>query len=111
MKNERLPKQLQSMHGAIRVRGTRVPLDVIVQAFDAGATPEEVCLQYPTVTLENAYSAIAYYLNNRDAVEKYLKRRGARYEKMRRDSESRPGAAQIRQRLRERIKTAEALRA
>ena len=42
--------------GVIRVKGTRVTLEVIVTAFDAGATAEEIAQQYPTVGLEAAYA-------------------------------------------------------
>ena len=42
--------------GVIRVVGTRVTLDTIVAAFDAGATPEEIIQQYPSVDLATAYA-------------------------------------------------------
>jgi hypothetical protein len=37
--------------GVIRVDGTRVTLDTVVATFDAGATPEEIVQQYPSVAL------------------------------------------------------------
>jgi len=49
-------------HGVVRVAGTRVTLETIVDAFAAGATAEEIAQQYPTVPLADVYSVIAYCL-------------------------------------------------
>ena len=38
-------------NGVIRVSKTRVTLDTIVQAFNDGATAEEIAQQYPSVPL------------------------------------------------------------
>jgi hypothetical protein len=35
--------------GVVRVTGTRVPLETIVTAFDAGVTAEEIARQYASV--------------------------------------------------------------
>ena len=37
--------------GVVRVAGTRVTLDTIVAAFDAGATAEEIARQYSSAPL------------------------------------------------------------
>ena len=49
--------------GVIRVESTRVPLETIVAAFEAGATAEGIAQQYPTVSLAAAYQVIGYYLH------------------------------------------------
>jgi uncharacterized protein (DUF433 family) len=46
-------------YGAIRVSGTRVLLDVIIVAFQAGATPEDIAQQFPSVALPDVYLVIA----------------------------------------------------
>ncbi len=61
-------------HGVLRVGETRVMLDSVVAAFEQGHSPETICQQYPALTLEEAYGAIAYYLGHRDEVAKYLER-------------------------------------
>ena len=43
------------LHGASRVRGTRVTLDTIVTAFHAGAAAEEIAQKFPTVALADVY--------------------------------------------------------
>lgn len=61
--------------GVIRVGETRVTLDIVVSAFQQGATPEEIVSRYPTLSLKDTYIAVSYYLEHRDLVESYLERR------------------------------------
>ncbi len=57
-----------------RIEGTRVSLDSIVYSFQQGLSPETIANEcFPSVTLEQVYGAIAYYLANRDQVDAYLK--------------------------------------
>lgn len=58
--------------GVMRVGGTRVSIDTVVYAFNEGSTAEEIVSRYPTLRLADVYAAIAYYLNNREAVGRYL---------------------------------------
>jgi uncharacterized protein (DUF433 family) len=67
-----LPPLTRTETGGIRITGTRVSLDTVVAAFDAGASPEEMIQQYPTLTLSNAYAVIAYVLANRAWVDAYM---------------------------------------
>ena len=60
--------------GVIRVAGTRVTLDTLVAAFDAGATAEEIVQQY-SQSLADVYAVITYYLRNTSEVGAYLQRR------------------------------------
>jgi uncharacterized protein (DUF433 family) len=61
-------------YGAIRVRGTRVTLDMIVTAFRAGATAEEIAQKFPTMRLADI---IAHYLNHDTNIDAYLSQREA----------------------------------
>jgi uncharacterized protein (DUF433 family) len=70
------PPLLLEAEGTIRVGKSRVTLDVIVEQYENGMTPEELVRAYDTLELADAYAAIAYYLTHRDAVLDYLKRRG-----------------------------------
>lgn len=56
----------------IRVAGTRVSLESVVQASQDGSTPEEICLACPSLELAQVYTVLAYYLTRRDAIEKCL---------------------------------------
>ncbi len=61
--------------GVIRVAGTRVVLEVLVTAFDAGATPEEIAQQFPSLDLATVYAVIAYLLQDRASVDDYIRKR------------------------------------
>jgi uncharacterized protein (DUF433 family) len=63
--------------GAIRVGRTDVPLDSVVAAYHQGHSPEMIRAQYPSLTLEQVYGAIAYYLAHRADVDSYLRRQDA----------------------------------
>ena len=60
--------------GVLRVAGTCVSVDSVVLAFQDGTTPEEICLDFPSLDLARVYSILAYYLTHRDAVDAYLRR-------------------------------------
>lgn len=59
-------------NGVVRVGGTRVTLDTVVEAFNEGLTAEEIAQQYPVLRLGDLYAVIGYYLRHRADVEVYL---------------------------------------
>jgi uncharacterized protein (DUF433 family) len=85
--------------GVVRIGGTRVTLDTVVEAFRQGATPEEVVSQYPTLNLADVYAVIGYYLRRRPEVEAYLDQRQRRAGEVRKKNEARFGMSGIRDRL------------
>lgn len=74
-----------SPQGSWRIAGTRVSLDSVVYCFLDGATPEEICQDFPALSLAQVYAVIAYYLNNREHVDTYLGREREAIEQVRRD--------------------------
>lgn len=58
----------------IRVKGTRVDIDVLLEAFNQGVPAERIQQSYPTVTREQVYATITYYLHNQKEVDDYLRR-------------------------------------
>jgi uncharacterized protein (DUF433 family) len=46
--------------GQARVRGTRIPVSVILDCWAAGLNEEEILRQYPTLTVEGVRAAAAY---------------------------------------------------
>jgi uncharacterized protein (DUF433 family) len=95
---ERVPIQTDA-HGVVRVAGTRVTLDTIVDAFVTGATAEEIAQQYPTVPLVDVYSVITYYLRHKSGVQEYLAKREEQAVRVREDVERRFPSAGLRERL------------
>ena len=95
LKQERLPLE-RTREGVIRFRGHRVTLDTVLHAYLDGQTPEAICESFPTVPLAHLYAAIAFYLANREAVDRYLQEGAARGEEIRLEVESRPEAKHFR---------------
>jgi uncharacterized protein (DUF433 family) len=86
--------------GALRVGETRVLLDLVVNAFEDGATPETIVQQYDTLRLADVYAVIAYYLRRRGEVDEYLRRRERQAAEVRRRIEATQGdLGDIRRRL------------
>lgn len=59
---------------AIRIRGTRVGLEHIVEGFLQGWTAEDIARTYPTLELKQVYAAICHYLHNQEKIDSYLAR-------------------------------------
>jgi uncharacterized protein (DUF433 family) len=92
----------QDEGGAVRVTGSRVTLDTIVGAFKRGATAEQIQDSFPSLSLQQIYGAVAYYLEHQEAVEAYLSERQAEAEQLRQQIESQPQYAAFREKLRRR---------
>lgn len=69
--------------GAVRVGDSRITLDLIVEQYENGVSPEDMVRAYDTLALADVYAAIAYYLRHRDDVRAYLKRRAEEAEALR----------------------------
>jgi len=65
----------EDAHGAIRIGETRVLLDLVIQEFQNGATPEEIVESYNALDLADVYAVIGYYLRHQEEVAAYLRRR------------------------------------
>jgi uncharacterized protein (DUF433 family) len=65
----------QDSYGVFRVGGTRVTLDLVVRAFNRGATAEEIVHKFSSLELSDVYQVIGYYLKYRTELADYLKKR------------------------------------
>lgn len=55
------------------IAGTRVALEAVLLPFQDGFAPETIAAEcFPTLSLEQVYGAIAYYLGHRRQVDAYL---------------------------------------
>lgn len=48
------------MHGVVCFRGTRIPVSVVLDNLAAGAIPERILDQYPSLKPEHIPAAIGY---------------------------------------------------
>jgi len=69
--------------GAVRVGNSRISLDLVVEQYENGMTPEDMVRAYDTLLLADVHAVIAYYLRHRDEVRAYLKRRAEEAEALR----------------------------
>jgi uncharacterized protein (DUF433 family) len=58
----------------IRIKGTRVGIETVLDDYLNGVSPEEIVARYRTLTLEQVYATITYYLRNQEEVDEYLER-------------------------------------
>jgi uncharacterized protein (DUF433 family) len=86
--------------GALRVGDTRVLLELVIRAFQDGATPEAIVQRYSSLSLGDVYSVVGYYLHHREEVGAYLTQRERKAEEVRQRIESQQGdLSEIRARL------------
>ena len=75
--------------GTIRIKGSRVSLDSIVHHFKLGAT-EQIVQSFPSLSLCDVYSSIAYYFTHRQESEEYLKEQETAADAIQEQLESNP---------------------
>ena len=76
--------------GTIRIKGSRVSLDSIVHHFKLGATAEQIVQSFPSLSLADVYSSIAYYLTHRQEIETYLEQQRVAADNLQDQLESNP---------------------
>src|SRR5512144_799065 len=85
-------------HGVMRVGSSRVMLDSIIASFEQGYSAETIQQQYPALSLEDVYGAIAWSLANAEEVARYMARQNALWKQWRAKAAIHPGS--VAQRLR-----------
>lgn len=94
--------------GSVRITGTRIAIESVIQGFRDGATPEEICQDFPALSLAQVYDVLAFYLTHPAEVEAYTQEQGHVIAEIRQDLRSRHTAflTDLRQRLTTRRSTA-----
>ena len=76
---------------AYRITGTRVSLDSVVYDYLSGLSPESIADNFDTISLEQVYGAIAFYLSHRDEVDRHLMQNRVKFDALRKHArESNP---------------------
>jgi uncharacterized protein (DUF433 family) len=71
MAHERVEINPEVMGGKPVIRGTRVPVEIVLRKLGAGMTPEEIMGDHPRLTLEDIRAAQTFaadYLADEDLV-------------------------------------------
>ncbi len=75
----------------IRLKGTRIGIETVLYDFiHRSMTPEEIDQRYWSITLEQVYATILYYLHNKEDVHQYMTEWIEFGERMRREQEENP---------------------
>jgi uncharacterized protein (DUF433 family) len=81
----------------IRIKGHRIGIqDVLYEFIHRAQTPEEIARRFPTLTLEQVYATVLYYLHNKERVDKYIAEWLELGRKMREEQARNPTAAMLR---------------
>ena len=81
----------------IRVKGHRVGIEsVLYEYLFRERKPEEIVQRFPSLSLEQIYATILYYLHNRAKVEAYMKEWLEWGERMRAEQDRNPPPAVLR---------------
>jgi uncharacterized protein (DUF433 family) len=57
----------------IRIKGHRISIENVIDFYNQGISAEEIAkVHYPTLTLEEVYATLTYYLHNKQAVDTYI---------------------------------------
>ena len=93
--------------GTIRVKGTRLLIDMIVNAHNRGECPEEIFESFPSTeyTVADIYTVIAYYLSHKSKIDNYLAKREKEAEKIWKKIESDPKHQARTKEMREKLLT------
>lgn len=69
--------------GSYRIAGTRVSLDSVVYDYLSGLSPESITDNSDTLSLEQVYGAITFYLSHKDEVDRHLMQNRAKFDALR----------------------------
>ena len=64
---------IEQRNGGFYVAGSRVSLDSIVHSFKAGDSPETIRQNFASLSLEQVYGAIAFYLAHEQEVDSNIR--------------------------------------
>lgn len=85
--------------GILHVGGTRVTLSSVLNAYNDGASADDIQRKFPTLAMADIHAVIAYYLRHRDDVDVYLENQRVNAEELRRRIEERCPTDRLRQRI------------
>ena len=58
--NDRIGTDKDVCHGQACIRGSRIPVSVVLDNLAAGLSPEEIVASYPSITDEDVRAAASY---------------------------------------------------
>ncbi len=83
----------------IRIKGHRIGIDNVIDYYLQGYHPEKIQDHFPSLSLEQIYATITYYLYNKEEIDAYRSRLNAWREQRYQESLTQESAAVV-QRMR-----------
>ena len=68
--------------GNWRLVASRVSFDSVIYGYWDGRSPEAIAEEFPTLSPEQVYGAIAYYLGHRAEIDRYLQEQFERWRQL-----------------------------
>ena len=90
----------QTVDGGWRLRHSRISLASVIHAWSEGQTPEVIVEEFPTLSARQVRGALAFYLENKSEIDRYLAAQDEKWEQLRQESQTQHGQ------LLDRIRTA-----
>ena len=85
-------------NGVPGIAGANTKVVEVVTLMQAhGLSPEEVCYQLPHLTMGQVHSALAYYWDHKEEIDRDIRRRKEHAERMRRETGQPPIVDKLRQ--------------
>jgi len=81
-----MKQYVEKIDDGYRIVDSRVSLDSLVTAFLGGQSAESIAQSFPTLSLEQVYGALTYYLANRLEIDACLRHASAEFESIRRSA-------------------------
>ena len=88
---------IEQLEGVFHVAGSRVSLDSLVYLFQEGASTETIREEFDSLTLEQVYGAIAFYLAHQSEMDAYLAEQRRRWSEM--EKTATPPSLELREKL------------
>jgi uncharacterized protein (DUF433 family) len=74
--------------GVLRIGKSRILLELVIRAYQRGASPQEIVRMYDTLALSDVFAVIAYYLAYPAEIDEYLRKCDEEAETIRRKIEA-----------------------
>jgi uncharacterized protein (DUF433 family) len=81
----------KTAEGGWRIADSRVSLDSVICGYYEGKSPESIAEEFPSLSVEQIYGAIAFYLRNRGNIDEYLAQQDEKWKELAAQSELRHG--------------------
>lgn len=65
-----LTKKTEILNGTVIIKGTRIPVRTIAAFYQMGQSVDEILLNYPSLEPAQVFSALAYYFDNQEEIDK-----------------------------------------